>query len=273
MSVRQTSSGVEHASIRYERFDNEEEVTIEAIILPIGPATNKLQRETKTMTASPSVSVADSEDIDYTAEQFANTANPEDGVHIAGSGFFSFLNDVKDLLTDIGMDVYDGAKFLYDVCKGQLDKVAVTGQNLVISSPALLANIAEDLPSSNLSNSAKLAWRINVTPAVTLVSLADADFFEALDTGTWCAGCVFLAIVLRDVVASEGASYLCTIWGPALPALVACIVASQALIQFGSQYFGYSDVKDELCAGMSSPKSIHADLSGINHRQVLLFQE
>lgn len=82
-----------------------------------------------------------------------------------------------------------------------------------------------------------------------MANLASAGFFDALDTGAWCAGCVFLAIFLRDVLASEGASYLCAYIGPALPALVVCIVAAEALIQFGSQYFGYSDVQNELCDG------------------------
>ncbi|WP_435365312.1 hypothetical protein [Haloarchaeobius sp. DYHT-AS-18] len=35
----------------------------------------------------------------------------------------------------------------------------------------------------------------------------------------------------------------------ALPAAVVCTIAMEILIQFGSQYFGYSDVQNELCDG------------------------
>jgi len=263
VSVRQTHGRVEHASARYKRF-HDDEVTVDAVMLPVGPETNKLQRERKTMAVSSSESAAETTDVEYTAELFANTANPSQDVAAADlgdlseqvteqdvqmQGFFSFLNDVRDLLSDIGADVYDTAKFLYDVFKGQLDKVAVTGQNLVISSPYLISSLAESLPSANLSAGAKLAWRVNIVPAVGLASLASADFFEALDTGGWCAGCVFLAIVIRDVLASESASYACFYFAAALPAAVACAVAMEVIIQFGSQYFGYSDVKDELCDG------------------------
>ncbi|PSP59204.1 hypothetical protein BRC72_02475 [Halobacteriales archaeon QH_7_66_36] len=43
--------------------------------------------------------------------------------------------------------------------------------------------------------------------------------------------------------------YLWAYIGLALPALVVCIVAAEALIQFGSQYFGHSDVQKQLCGG------------------------
>jgi len=56
-------------------------------------------------------------------------------------------------------------------------------------------------------------------------------------------------IFIRDVLVSEGASYLCGYIAPALPVAVVCIVAAEALIQFGSQYFGYSDVQNQLCDG------------------------
>lgn len=113
----------------------------------------------------------------------------------------------------------------------------------------MIASLAESLPSADISRAAKLAWRINIVPAVGLSSLSSNGFFDALDTGAWCAGCVLMAVVLRDVVASESATYLCFYIAPALPAAVACAVAMEAIIQFGSQYFGYSDVKNELCDG------------------------
>ena len=108
---------------------------------------------------------------------------------------------------------------------------------------------AEELPSANLSVKAKLAWRANVVPAAGMAGFASAGFFDALDSGTRCPGCVFLAVFLRDVLAPEGASYLYACIGPVLPALVAYIVAAEALIQFGSRYFGCSDVQNQLCNG------------------------
>jgi len=49
------------------------------------------------------------------------------------------------------------------------------------------------------------------------------------------------------VLVSECASYLRAYIGSALPALFVYIVIAEALIQFGSQYFGCSDVHDQLC--------------------------
>lgn len=142
------------------------------------------------------------------------------------------------------------AQWLYDILAGQLNNVAITAMSLTVATPELVAGIAEELPSASFSAAEKLAWRIAISPAVGLANLASAGFFEAIDTGGYCAACVFIAIIVRDVVVSEGASYLCIYFAPATPAaVVGCVVFVEALIQFVSTYVGYTDVKDELCAG------------------------
>ncbi len=263
VSVRQTSRGVEHAGVRYREFADER-MTVEAVSLPIGRGTDTLQRERETMPVTRSADESATDDVEHTAALFAGTANPNQQVRpsdlgdleqqltqedVTTQGFLSFLNDVKNILEDIGADVYDTALFLWDVFEGQLDKVAITAQNIVISSPYLIAGLAENLPDANIGRSAKLVWRFNIAGSVGLVSLASAGLPEAMNTGFWCAGCVFLAIFLRDFVLSEGASYVCFYFAPALPAAVVCTVAMEVLIQFGSQYFGYHDVQNQLCDG------------------------
>ncbi|MFC6952072.1 hypothetical protein [Halorubellus litoreus] len=263
LSVRQTPRGIEHASVLYKHFERNEQVTIDAVILPVGPTVDKLRRESETMTVSRSESEPATPDVEYTAELFAETANPDKQVKpsdlgdlearltpedVRTQGFLSFLNDVKDLLTDIGADAYDAAKRLWGVFKGHMDQVAVTAQNIVISSPYLIAGLADDLPWKE-QWAPKLIWRIAMAPAVTLVSLASNGFFEALDTGAGCAFCVFFAVVLRDIIVSEVTSAACVYFIAALPAAVVCAVVAEALTQFISQYFGYRDVKDDLCNG------------------------
>lgn len=250
VSVRQTPQGVEHASIRYKTVNEQaQRVKVTAVSLPVARGADKLRRETQTMQQRDSGGQATTDDTEYTAELFANTATTKTEGDVSTQGFLSFLDDVRSLLEDIGADVYDAAQFLWGIVKDNLDKVAVTAQNLVISSPYMIADIAENLPDTNLSVKAKLAWRIKIGYAVQLYNLASAGVPEALNTGYFCAGCVILAIVLRDVILSETASYVCFYFAPALPAAVVCVVAMEVIIQFGSQYFGYSDVQNELCDG------------------------
>jgi len=57
-------------------------------------------------------------------------------------------------------------------------------------------------------------------------------------------------ILFRDVIASEAASYVCIYVAPAIViAAVGCVIVVEAALQFFSNCVGYSDVKDELCAG------------------------
>lgn len=250
VSVRQTPRGVEHASIRYKTVNEQrQQIRITAVSLPVARGADKLRRETQTMQANDGDGQASTNDVEYNAELFANTATTKTEGDVSTQGFTSFLDDVRSLLEDIGADVVAAAEFLWNIVKGQLDKIAVTAQNLVISSPYIIADIAENLPGSDLSVKAKLAWRLKIGYAIQLYNLASAGLPEALNTGYFCAGCVILAIVLRDVILSETASYVCFYFAPALPAAVVCVVAMEAIIQFGSQYFGYSDVQNQLCDG------------------------
>jgi hypothetical protein len=265
VSVRQQSGTVDHAGVRYIASKGEE-VVIESNTFPTTGtrgevetervASKSLQREKTTQKHDRS---------EFSAATFAGTATPSADVtpsdlgpladklsreQLQSQGFLSLLNDLRDLYSQGINNVYQITQTIYSVAKDQLDELAVTAESLLVSSPELICDLADELKDSGLSNADKVAWKIAMAPGIQLYNLQSAGFFEAIEVGAGCASCVFFAILFRDVIASEGASYLCIYVAPAIViAAVGCVIVVEAAIQFFSNYVGYSDVKDELCAG------------------------
>lgn len=272
ISIRQSGSEVEHAAVRREEIEDGRTTSVTSAILPIGAAHEGVRRETAEISGeypSTTEQTADSPSTTRThdAELFADSLSPsslenadlgkyEDQLtesQLRDQGFIGFLNDIRDLLEYIGAPVVSAAQQIYDIVKGRLDQLAVTGLDLLVESPFILVDFAKEFADNaggSISWKGKLLYRTALAPALGLADLAFAGFFDELGDDWGCAGCIFVMVVIREL-AITGISVACGLITGAFfpPAAPLCGTALPILLDIAATFTPLGDIRNEACDG------------------------